>query len=215
MRNDLTEIVLITDSSGSMSSCYKEMNVGIQQFLEAQKEQPGFCNITWVDFSSKVTIKTNGVDLNTVNNISIVPSSSTALNDAICIGIDTVGNRLANTPEPDRPALVIVCIVTDGQENASQEFKSKDVKERIERQSKQYNWQFMYLGANQDSFAVAQDYSIDINKVANYTIKNADKVFSSGVSCAASALRSMAFTGNHTYDSYQISNEVKEELNAN
>jgi uncharacterized protein YegL len=211
MRNDLTEVVLVTDSSTSMMSCFEKMNSGISELIQKQKLEKGFCNVTWVDFGSEASLKINGTDINTVSEIKIKPDGWTALYDGICLAIDTVGKRLSKTPENERPSLVLVCIVTDGLENKSRA-TLKDVQERIDRQTKVYNWQFTYLGANQDSFAVADDLGIDSGKVLNYTINNADKLFASGVSCMASNLRSMAFSGNQTYDSMSYGTEIKEDL---
>jgi hypothetical protein len=148
----------------------------------------------------------NGVDIKSADNIVIKPRGGTALYDAVCIAIDTVGKRLAATPEKNRPGVVIVCIVTDGGENASTEFTYKDVNTRVDRQKNQYNWQFMYLGANQDAFAVAQALSFDVSKTSNFKTSNADAV-GSGISGMVSVMRSMSFNGaeaaqyaNVTYD---------------
>jgi hypothetical protein len=56
-----------------------------------------------------------------------VPRGTTALWDAISRTINTIGERLDKTPEPERPATVIIAILTDGLENASQEFKAKQI----------------------------------------------------------------------------------------
>ena len=45
--------------------------------------------------------------------------------------------------------------------NASREYTSKDVKERIEHQKTVYNWQFEFLAADQDAFATGEDFGID------------------------------------------------------
>jgi hypothetical protein len=52
---------------------------------------------------------------------SYLPRCTTALLDAIGRSIDTIGERLDKRPEPKRPGKVIVSILTDGLENASQE----------------------------------------------------------------------------------------------
>ena len=84
-----------------------------------------------------------------------MPRGSTALLDAVGRAINETGDRLAKTPEQDRPGLVVFVIVTDGQENSSKEFSKARIKEMIDEQQKKYNWQFTFLGANQDAFAEA------------------------------------------------------------
>jgi len=63
----------------------------------------------------------------------------------------------------------MVIIITDGQENSSTEFSKDKIKEMIEHQEKNYNWQFVFLGANQDSFAEAGSIGISLRGVANYS----------------------------------------------
>jgi hypothetical protein len=80
--------------------------------------------------------------------------------------------------EADRPDRVLFVIVTDGEENASKEFTTKQVKELIDRQSNEYNWTFTYLGANQNAWAVGAAIGISKDAVLNYAA-NAKGVVSS------------------------------------
>ena len=48
--------------------------------------------------------------------------------------------------------MVMMVIITDGQENASREYSSHRVKELIEKHEKSEAWQFIYLGADLSSF---------------------------------------------------------------
>lgn len=214
MKKDLTELVLVTDRSGSMYSCAADMNGSIAELLKKQKLEPGNCNLTWVDFDDKADVILNGVDINSVDSIFIVPRGNTALYDAICKAVDTVGQRLALTPEANRPGLVIVCIVTDGGENSSKEFTYQDVKKKIETQKSQYNWQFTYLGANQDAFAVAQSLSFDASKTSNYKTSNAKHV-GPAISNMVSQMRSACSFGLEAslYKDITYDANIVEELN--
>lgn len=210
MNKNLTELVLVTDRSGSMQTCAADMNGSIVELLNKQRAEPGQCNLTWVDFDNTVDIMLNGVDINSVNSIVIKPNGGTALYDAVCKAIDVVGQRLASTPENKRPGLVIVCVVTDGGENASREFSYHDVNTMIARQKNQYNWQFMYLGANQDSFAVANALAFDNSKIQNFKTSNA-KAVGAGISGMVSVMRGMSAKGleaaeytNVTYDAAAV-----------
>lgn len=55
---------------------------------------------------------------------------------------------------------VLVTVVTDGYENASVEYKGKDIKALID-ELKGMGWVFVYVGANQDVEAVAATISIE------------------------------------------------------
>jgi len=151
MNLNLTELVLVVDRSGSMSSLAIEATNGIKRFLKEQSAQPGESRVTLVQFDDIVetvfdAVKPEGV------NYQIEPRGCTALNDAVGKTINLIGSRLANVPEDQRPGLVIFCIITDGMENASKEFSAAKVKEMIEHQRNVYQWQFTFLAAGEACF---------------------------------------------------------------
>jgi hypothetical protein len=104
--------------------------------------------------------------------------------------IDDVGTRLANTPESKRPGKVIVAVITDGQENHSQEYTASQVCQKVTQQQDGYNWEFIFTGANQDAIFEAKKLGIKGKMSATYdgTRRGIQKTFS-GISCATSALR--------------------------
>lgn len=149
-------IVCVIDRSGSMASIAKEAIGGFNAFLEAQKNVPGEATLTYVQFDNKYEMVHDGVPLEQVpalDSKTFVPRGMTALLDAVGRTIDDVGRRLAAQPEGERPDKVIVCILTDGQENASSDYSKGRVREMIEHQRSKYGWEFIFLGANQDAFA--------------------------------------------------------------
>lgn len=79
------------------------------------------------------------------------PSNTTALLDAVGKAINSIGRRLADTPEADRPGKVIFAIITDGYENASTEFSRSQVFSMVTHQREKYGWEFIFLGANIDA----------------------------------------------------------------
>jgi uncharacterized protein YegL len=117
---------------------------------------------TVVYFNDTYEVIHDGADINSVmfNHENYVPGGFTALLDAIGKAIDTVGERLSNTPEEQRPEKVIVAVMTDGLENASKEYTKEQVKEKIKHQSEAYGWIFEFLGANIDVIAEAADLGI-------------------------------------------------------
>jgi hypothetical protein len=104
-----------------------------------------------------------------VERFTIRLDRGTALIMSACKMIDEVGARLATLPENDRPAKVMFVIVTDGMENASPpEYTREHLMEKIKEQTEVYNWLFLYLGANQDSMAVAKSYGINPDRAVNW-----------------------------------------------
>lgn len=73
-------------------------------------------------------------------------------------------------------------------ENASQEFSYEKIRQMIEHQKSKYNWEFIFLGANIDAVATAEQFGIAQDRASNY---NADsegtllnyEVISEAVSC--------------------------------
>jgi hypothetical protein len=92
--------------------------------------------------------------------LQLHPRGTTALLDSIGRLIGDAGARLAALPEQDRPATVIVGIMTDGQENASREMTHARVKALIEQQTNDYTWRFLYMGADQDAIEVGASIGV-------------------------------------------------------
>ncbi len=60
---------------------------------------------------------------------------------------------LRRSPSHERPSKVIVVTLTDGLENASKQYNLDKIGEMIREQRDKYNWDFVFLGANQDAIA--------------------------------------------------------------
>lgn len=177
-KKDLTEIVFILDKSGSMWSIKDDAIGGFNNFIEEQKKTDGEAKVTLVLFSSSwdgdkpsYEIIYEAKDIKNVEpltNETYKPSGSTALLDTIGHLIDNMGSRLNNTNEEERPENVVFAILTDGQENSSKEFSRKTVFEKITHQTNTYNWQFIYLGANQDAISEAGNLGIKGSFAGNF-----------------------------------------------
>ena len=88
--------------------------------------------------------------------------------DALGKTINETGVRLSNMIEDERPDKVVFLIITDGEENASREFTQNQIFEKIKHQTEVYNWQFVYIGANQDSFSVSSNIGIRASSTMNW-----------------------------------------------
>ncbi len=51
-------------------------------------------------------------------------------------------------PDAERPARIVMVIITDGQENASREFRKEQVAKMIKSKQEQFDWQFVFLSAD-------------------------------------------------------------------
>lgn len=163
MNMDLVEVACVVDRSGSMESICSDAIGGFNSFLAGQKAQPDSARFTLVLFDHEYSLIHNGSDIQVVeplNGKTFVPRGSTALLDAIGRTIDDMGERLNRTPEEERPGKVILAILTDGQENASQDYSVEKVGEMLRHQQEKYQWEVVFLAANQDAILAARELSI-------------------------------------------------------
>lgn len=180
MNNNLTEIVLILDSSGSMQPIQADTLGGINTFISEQKKVPGEANLSLVLFNTNITQKFNSINIQSVNELAkedYKPDGGTALFDAIGITINEIGRVLVAKPESQRPGKVIFAIMTDGEENRSKEFTREKIFSMITEQREKYSWEFIFLGANQD--AISAGSSIGIRNNINYNTANTEGLYAS------------------------------------
>lgn len=164
-----THLAVVADHSGSMSGIAGDMNGGLEAFLKEQDALDGLLLVDITTFDGKVEqIITDGKVADVTFPV-IVPRGMTALNDALGTTITSLGERFAKMDELSRPGKVIVLVITDGYENASREYKAEQIKELVTRQQDEWNWDFVFLGANIDSFAVGGSYGVRGGSTLNYT----------------------------------------------
>jgi uncharacterized protein YegL len=169
MKKNSTHIILLIDRSGSMSAIQKDMEGGLKQFIEDQKNQSGFCTLTAAQFDVSFDYIYKLKDIKEIEEIKINPRGGTALIDSMVTLIDEAGKDLSLLPEEERPEKVLFICVTDGEENSSTRYKNSELFERIKHQEDKYQWEFVYLGANQDAFTVAGNLGISSSKSMNYS----------------------------------------------
>ncbi len=171
MNKNLTEIAFVLDRSGSMQSVAHAAITGFNDFLRDQQAAEGLARLTLVLFDVEYLVLADHLPVQEIvalNSDTYVPRNSTALLDAIGETIERIGKRLEKTPEADRPGKVIVAILTDGLENSSEKFTWKDVAKMIKHQTDAYQWEFLFLGANQDAIATAANLNIHASNAACY-----------------------------------------------
>jgi uncharacterized protein YegL len=171
MKEGLSEIICVIDSSGSMKLIKNDAIGGFNSFLNEQKKLPGEATLTLIQFNTDYEVIHENKplsDVSPINDKDYIPRGSTALLDAIGKAVDSTGRRLANTPEENRPEKVIVAILTDGKENASTSYDLSKIKDMIRHQKEKYSWEFIFLGANQDAFAEAAKIGIDSKDTLNF-----------------------------------------------
>lgn len=204
MKQDLTDITIVLDRSGSMESVRGDTIGGYNTFVAEQAKLPGRATITLVQFDHEYAVVYSGVDCLNIKPMQLnqfVPRGRTALLDAVGRTIGTVGERLAALPEVERPANVVIVILTDGYENDSREFKSEQVKAMVTHQREVYGWNFVFLGANQDAIFTGASLGVPANSSLSYAADSAGtSAVMDSVSCYVGNVRSAGVASFETED---------------
>lgn len=156
-----TFVHFVLDQSSSMSSVKAATISGFNEYLNTLKKDGNEYAVSLTLFNENVERTFANLALGEVKELtesSYNPSGMTALYDAVCETLDG----------SDQEGKHIVVIMTDGEENSSRRFNQQDLKKKIEKLQSSGNWTFVYLGANQDSWATAQQFGVYRNNIANY-----------------------------------------------
>ena len=164
-----THILCIVDRSGSMQPIAGDAMGGYNTFIESQRRLPGEAVLSLVLFDHEYQRLCDAVPLAEAPMLdagNYVPRGTTALLDAIGRGIEQL--RAAGVRDGAPRERVIVAILTDGYENASTDYTQAMVAGRIDEMRLKHDWEFIYLGANQDAIAVAAQMNIRADRSASF-----------------------------------------------
>lgn len=162
MNDNLTELALIVDRSGSMEPLWKDTLGGMRALITDQKAQPGEARLTLVAFDNEYLVPYRRAPLTEVNlaRPRFGPRGGTALYDALGRTLVELDRQISRLPEAERPCRVIVAVFTDGQENSSQTFGGPQVLNMIRRREQEDGWTFLFLAAGREAFAEASTLGI-------------------------------------------------------
>ena len=162
-----TEIIVVTDRSGSMQNIAEATIAGYNKFIREQKAEEGEARVTFTQFDDIYEVVYQGRDLREVPELTAAtfqPRGGTALLDAIGRTLDEQLKRITAEKWAE---LVIVQIITDGQENQSRTYTADRIKGMIQT-AQNLGVEFIFQAANQDAFATARDYGFLSKGVGNF-----------------------------------------------
>ena len=152
------DVVFLLDRSGSMSGTESDTIGGYNGYLNDMKDKKA--RITTVLFDNQyemITKRENISNVKKMNNKTYYTRGSTALLDAI--------GKSINFMDEEKAKKVLFIITTDGLENASIKYNKNQIKEMIEGHK---NWEFIYIGADIDSYEEASSIGIKKERTSNY-----------------------------------------------
>ncbi len=153
MTEQVTHVQFLIDRSGSMFSMRQAVIDGFNGFIEEQKTGEGTCLVTLHQFDGSPGFPTfetlfEAQDVNAVRRATkndFVPRGMTPLYDAMGKAIIWGDGR------PDEENQILV-IISDGQENASDEY-TRDIVFDLVKDRESKGRVITFLGANQDAYA--------------------------------------------------------------
>lgn len=172
--NTITELVFIIDRSGSMSGLESDTIGGFNAMIEKQRKQEGECYVSTVLFDNNIQTLHDRIELPAVSKMTeadYTVGGCTALLDAIGDTIKHIETIHKYVRTEDIPTNTMFIITTDGMENASKKYSSREIKKMI-GDKKEKGWEFLFIGANIDAVETASRYGISKDRAVNY---NADE----------------------------------------
>ncbi len=158
-------IWFLLDRSGSMASIERDVVRGFDRFFDEQRQQAGDATVTIVQFDDTEPhdVLVDAKPLAKVRSIAdrFEPRGMTPLFDAIGLLLDRA--ERGNGDAADQ----LVVILTDGMENASHKWTQQKLFERIGK-LRTAGWTFVFLGANQDSYAAGAGLAMAAGNVSNF-----------------------------------------------
>ena len=190
-----TELIFILDRSGSMGGLESDTIGGFNATISDQKKIDGETRVTTILFDNFFEVLHDRINLQDIAPLTeqdYFVRGSTALYDAVALGIRKIANVQKQTRKEGRADKVIMVITTDGYENASRDTNAAMLHKMID-DCKKDGWEFLFLGADIDAQAAAGSIGIDSNLAANFVEDSQGvRVQYDSLNVAISAMRSGA-----------------------
>jgi Mg-chelatase subunit ChlD len=191
-----TVVALVLDETGSMAPTVTDTIGAVNDYFKTLAKDAPSALVSVMEFSDcfgneptfrvlATAAKVKDVPALTTENYR--PRGNTPLYDAIGKAITET-----ETVKADRYLLVVM---TDGEENASKEWRLDGIKKLIEKKQGE-NWTIVYLGANQDAWAVAGAMGVSRGSTMSYaqTSRGVRQTTSSLAGATASLMNTSAAT---------------------
>ena len=176
VRADLNpQVFFLLDMTGSMGVDKPATIDAFNEYIGGLKANEGTAGFKFslAVFNSDIGIglnieKGSLADVPELNDVNYAPAGTTPLYDAIGLSIDSL---------EEVQGQVLFIILTDGEENASQQFDKEEILKRISNRTEQ-GWKFVFLGCDIDAMKQSEDLGIAPGNARSYS-----RAESQGVMC--------------------------------
>jgi hypothetical protein len=163
-----TLVTFLLDRTGSMESVRDDTIGAFNTYLDTLQQDGDLLYFTLIQFDSmsvdKVHVNEPVKEIPRLTRETFVPRASTPLIDAACKTIKAVEKSVSGSPQTK----IVICIQTDGQENASTEHTWEELNALIKAKFEQ-GWQFNFMGAGIDAYAQASRMGISRDQTLAYS----------------------------------------------
>ena len=193
-------VYLLLDRSGSMSTLWSEAIGSINGYVSKLKKSDKVTVAAFDSVSYDVVRDVKVTDWTDIKSNEIEPRGGTPLYDAC--------GKLMAQAEQEKAKKTVLVVMTDGFENASQEYTQAAIKSKIEAFEKK-KWEVIFLGANFDAVhGIAAGLGVVGSKSMSYGVGN----FARGMDILATSTNAYAATGVSMNFSDEDKNSVSKSL---
>lgn len=201
-----TIVTFLLDRTGSMAQVLDDTIGAFNTYIDTLKTDGEGIEFTFLQFDSvsldKVHVGIPICDVPALTRKTYEPRAWTPLIDASVKTIKAVDEALAKRSDAPK---VVVCIQTDGDENASTQYTWEDLNKLIKEKT-EAGWQFNFMGAGLDAYKQGAKMGISASNTVSYD-KN-DSAATRASFRATAANTSMYASGAATDTAYSMSQKT-------
>ena len=207
VENNDVLVKFVLDKSGSMMGIAHSTISGFNEYVATQKaakvEGQTYFSLNQFADVSKTTIPYAKIEdvLELNSDTYRADGPATALYDSIDAAITEVENI------GEKPSRILFVVLTDGLENASRKATRESVLERITSKKAQ-GWEFVFLGANMDSYTVGASMGYSSGSTMNWAAtQDGVKMAFNNISTSTTLYRSATASSYNVGSFFQQGNE--------
>ena len=196
-KQDYTHLTILIDTSSSMSSTIKDVRTSTLALLDSQEQLGKPLTVSLGIFPDRQNTMSNNwgsqyhfLSVDEARNIvdSIRASGGTPMCDAIGHVATTVARKVFSMADTEQPEKILFAIVTDGQDGHSSDFNLSDIARIVSHHEDTYNWEFLYIGSNQNAYETGKKMGIKAGKALSFA-SSKDGLIKAMEAVSASILR--------------------------
>lgn len=182
MKKNLMEVIFAFDCGADAASHMDSAIKNLKSFVLGQRKLDGELNASGIAYNSRITPVFDNVPVGklVIRNYGFEEGGlgECRMLDAAAQLMDSVGARLNDTPEEERPSKVVCVINVIGRDNASKKYTYDKLREMIALQRDVYKWQFYLItdfSINMEKLGISPDDTFILRRDEKDTLAQAYK----------------------------------------